>query len=144
MNAPVGDPEYDPKNLQAIFIALLAAQVIFFFMSVFSLENPDFSYELTDFSFTLIPLAALVLDIVGNRIYSTGISNLTTTDMQKTMQRLARIHIIRWALVEMATLILIVFAMVNENHFFSAFALANLIYFITLRPKLFTFNEGLQ
>jgi hypothetical protein len=144
MNAPVGGPEYDPKNLQAIFFVLLAAQVFFFFMAIFTIEEPDFKYQLTDLSFTLIPLAALVLDIVGNRVFSSGISSITTEDLEKSMQKLARIHLVRWALVEIGTLMLIIFSMMYSNHFFSAFALANIIYFITLRPKLFTFNEGLQ
>jgi hypothetical protein len=144
MNAPVGGPEYDPKNLQAIFFVLLAAQVFFFFMAIFSIEEPEFEYELKDLSFTLIPLATLVLDIVGNRVFTSGLSSITTEDLEKSLQKLARIHLIRWALVEIGTLLLIVFAMLYNNHFFSAFALANIIYFITLRPKLFTFNEGLQ
>ncbi len=144
MNAPVGGPEYDPKNLQAIFFVLLAAQVFFFFMAIFTIDQPAFNYQLKDLSFTLIPLATLVLDIVGNRIFSSGLSNLSAEDLEKSMQKLARIHLVRWALVEIGTLLLIVFSMMSGNHFFSAFALANIIYFITLRPKLFTFNEGLQ
>ncbi len=141
MNKLSGGPEYDPKNLQVIFMTLLAAQIVFFFIAVFSISAPEFRYEISDLSFTLIPLATLVADIIGNRVYLSGLSNLTTEDLQKSMQKLARLHLIRWALVELGTLLLIVFAMLYSNHFFSAFAMVNIIYFITLRPKIFTFNE---
>ena len=137
-------PQYDPRNLQIIFFALLAAQVFFLSIAFFTIEPPAFAYEVDNWLFTAIPLIALVADIAGNRIFAKGMDSLSTTDLHKSFQKLASIHLIRWALVEGATVLLIVFAMYYNNHFFSALAGANIIYFITLRPRLFTFNEGLQ
>lgn len=143
MTEPDGGPSYDPKNLQVIFFALLAAQLFFFVYALITLETAVFRYKIDDFLFTLVPVLALAADILGNRIFTRQFSELNTLeDMQKTLQKLARIHLIRWMLVEGATLLLIVFTMITNNHFFSAFAAINIVYFITLRPKLFTFNEG--
>lgn len=136
---------YDPKNLQVIFSALLFAQLIFFVISMFVLDEAEFGYNFQDISFTVIPLAALVLDVVGNKLFSNGFAKLSSErDLSDALEKLNRIHIIRWALVEGATFLLIVFALMSENHFFSAFAATNIVYFFTLRPKIFTFNEGLN
>jgi len=142
MPQPLGDPNYDPRTLQVIYFAFLGSQVIFLFMVLFTIDNPTFLYEMTEISFTLIPVAALVADILASRIFNKGIQNLTTTDLQTSFQRLTSLHLIRWAMVEGASFILLVFAMITGNHFFTAFAIVNIIYFATLRPRLFTFNEG--
>jgi hypothetical protein len=145
MQAPNNGPTYDPKNLQVIFFALLAAQIIFLFYALLSLEETQFIYHIDDISFTLIPLIALAADIIGNRIFNRQILDLgSLDDMQKALQKLAKAYLIQWMLVETATLLLIIYTLISVNHFFSLFALANIIYFITLRPRLFTFNEGLQ
>jgi hypothetical protein len=87
----------------------------------------------------------LAADIIGNRIFNRQILDLgSLDDMQKALQKLAKAYLIQWMLVETATLLLIIYTLISVNHFFSLFALANIIYFITLRPRLFTFNEGLQ
>lgn len=142
MNQPQGGPNYDPRTLQLIYFALLGSQVFFLFLVLFTTENPSFFYDMSDFLFTLIPVVALVLDVVASRMFNKGIQNLTTTDLQTSFQRLTSLHIIRWAMVEGASFLLLVVAMSTENHFFTAFAVVNIIFFATLRPRLFTFNEG--
>jgi hypothetical protein len=142
MNQPQGGPNYDPRTLQLIYFALLGSQVFFLFLVLFTTENPSFFYNMSDFLYTLIPIVALVLDVVASRMFNKGIQNLTTTDLQTSFQRLTSLHIIRWAMVEGASFLLLVFAMSTENHFFTAFAVVNIIFFATLRPRLFTFNEG--
>jgi hypothetical protein len=142
MNQPQGGPNYDPRTLQLIYFALLGSQVFFLFLVLFTTENPSFFYNMSDFLYTLIPIVALVLDVVASRMFNKGIQNLTTTDLQTSFQRLTSLHIIRWAMVEGASFLLLVFALSTENHFFTAFAVVNIIFFATLRPRLFTFNEG--
>lgn len=142
MNQPQGGPDYDPRTLQLIYFALLGSQVFFLFLVLFTTEQPVFYYNMSDFLFTLIPIAALILDVVASRLFNKGIQSLTTTDFQTSFQRLTSLHIIRWAMVEGATFLLLVFAMSTGNHFFTAFAVVNIIFFATLRPRLFTFNEG--
>ncbi len=142
MPQPLGNQNYDPRTLQVIYFSFLGSQVFFLFMVLYSVNEPAFLFEMTDISFTIIPVAALVADIFASRIFNKGIQNLATTDLQTSFQRLTTLHLIRWALVEGASFILLVFAMITENHFFTAFAIVNIIYFATLRPRLFTFNEG--
>jgi hypothetical protein len=136
-------PGYDPKNLQVVYFALLSAQLFFLFLTVYIIEDADFLYRINDLTYTAIPLAALVLDIIGNKVFTNGFNKLTMLrEIDKAMQKLHSIHLIRWVLVEGATLLLICFSIITANHFFSAFAAANIVYFFTLRPKIFTFNEG--
>jgi len=142
MTQPQGGPQYDPKTLQILFFAFLGSQIFFLFLAIFTIDEPVFGYLLSDITYTLIPAAALIADIVGTRIFSKGIQSLTTTDLQASFQRLTSLHIIRWALVEGGTFLLLVFTLITGNHFFTAFALVNIIFFATLRPRLFTFNEG--
>jgi hypothetical protein len=143
MNSLGGGSGYDPRNLNIIFLALLSGQIIFLIMSMIMIEPATFVYDFEDLSFTLIPLAALAGDIISNRIFWNGFNRLTQErEMQQALTKLTAIHIVRWAIVEGGTLLLIVFSFLTSNHFFTAFAMANIAYFITLRPRLFTFNEG--
>lgn len=135
-------PEYDPKNLQIIFYALLGAQIFFLLISLFSMQNAELHYHVARWFYTVVPLCALALDVFGTRYFNATISKLSTEDLQRSFQKLAMAHLVRWALVEAATVLLIGFAMYFQNHFFNAFALVNILYFSTLRPRLFTFNEG--
>lgn len=134
---------YDPKVLNIIFLALAAGQIILLIFIMVTLKSSNLAYVFNNLAFTFIPLAALLLDIVGNRLFASGFTKLSSeADLGTSLQKLMSIHIVRWALTEAGTLLLIVFALRTENHFFTAFAVANLAYFITLRPKVFTFNEG--
>lgn len=142
MTQPQGGPQYDPRTLQLLFFAFLGTQIFFLFMVLITVEAPVFGYQLRELSFTLIPAAALAADIIGTRIFTKGIQSLTTLDMQTSFQRLTTLHLIRWAMVEGGTFLLLVFTLITNNHFFTPFAIVNIIFFATLRPRLFTFNEG--
>ena len=134
---------YDPKNLQVIFNAFLFAQLIFLGLSLYVVESPEFIYRVNDYLFTAIPLIAIVLDIIANRVFISGFNKLTQEqDLERSMQKLNSIHVLRWGIVESATFMLIFFSMITSNHFFTAFAAANIVYFYTLKPKIFTLNEG--
>ncbi len=143
MNAFKNGPGYDPKNLQIIFIALLFTQLVLFVSGMTMLNDAEFSYHYKEITYTAIPLSALILDILANKVFSSGFARLTQEkEIEESLNKLNRIHIIRWILVEAATFLLLIFTVVTNNHFFSAFAAINIVYFYTLRPKLFTFNEG--
>ena len=62
-------------------------------------------------------------------------------DLQKKMQVIQLAHVIEWIMVEVGTLILLVFAQLEGNHFFSVLAVFNILYFFTLRPKILMLNE---
>lgn len=134
---------YDPKTLNVIYLALAAGQILMLIVIMALLKPAVLSYDFNNLAFTFIPIAALILDIVGNRLFNSGFAKLTSeADLSTSLQKLMSIHIVRWALTEAGTLLLLVFTLITENHFFTAFAVANIAYFITLRPKVFTFNQG--
>jgi hypothetical protein len=56
---------------------------------------------------------------------------------------LTKMHIWQWVVVQFATVLLLSYTLIEANFFYFIFALVNIIYFITLRPKIFTFNEGI-
>lgn len=58
-------------------------------------------------------------DIIGNKVFLNGFNKLTMLrEMDKAMQKLNSIHLLRWVLVEGATLLLICFSIITANHFF--------------------------
>ena len=135
-------PGYNPKNLQIIFGAFLFAQLIFLTLSFYVVESPQFVYKIDDLVFTLVPLAAILLDFIGNKVFVNGFNKLTQErDLDKSLQKLNSIHVLRWGIVESATFMLVFFSIITSNHFFTEFAAANIVYFYTLKPKIFTFNE---
>lgn len=145
MNSINPNKGYDPKSLTIIFFALLSAQVAFLLYCMVAINPAFFIYEIENITYTLIPLAAILMAIISNRLFIQGLKNLSgEREISQALQKLQSIHIVRWALVEAASFLLLFFTIITSNHYFTAFALANIAYFITLKPRLFNFNAGLQ
>ncbi|MDA7722742.1 hypothetical protein N8851_06640 [Schleiferiaceae bacterium] len=64
-------------------------------------------------------------------------------EIDEKLRVLTKMHIWQWVVVQFATVLLLSYTLIEANFFYFIFALVNIIYFITLRPKIFTFNEGI-
>jgi len=138
-------PAYDPKSLQIIYFALLAFQIAFLLICMVVIEPAYFEYKIQDLTYSAIPILAIIIAFLGNRYFAQGFKNLVMeTEINQSLQRLTTIHIVRWAMVEAGTFMLLAATINTSNHYFTAFAMANIAYFITLRPRLFNFDQGLQ
>lgn len=134
---------YDPKNLNFIFLALLFGQLLFGFVVWWLLnENGTFFFNLSDLWLVVVPIAALILDYLGNVFYKNGFKKQAPDeDLMDRLGKLQTAHIVRYALTEAATLLLLVMALLSENQFYLLFATLNIVYFISLRPKIVAFNN---
>jgi hypothetical protein len=135
--------QYDPKALQTIFLALLIGQLLFGFVVWWLLtENGTFYFNLSETTLLVVPLLALLLDYSGNLFYKNGFKKQhPTEDVIDRLGRLQSAHIVRFALTEAGTLLLLVMALLYENQFYLLFATLNIVYFISLRPRIIEFNN---
>ena len=58
-------------------------------------------------------------------------------NLLEKLEVLTKIHVWRWILVQLGTLILLTYTVVESNFYYFIFALVNIVYFFTLRPKIF-------
>jgi hypothetical protein len=66
-----------------------------------------------------------------------------TEEMQDKLKILTKIHIWQWIMVELGTVLLLTYSLVESNFIYFIFALVNIIYFFTLRPKIFSLSGGI-
>lgn len=135
--------QYDPKALNTIFLFLLGGQLLFGFVVWFLLtENGAFYFDLSETALVIVPLLALLFDYLGNVFFKNGFKRQTPTeDVLDRLGRLQTAHIVRFALTEAGTLLLLVMALLAENQFYLLFATINMVYFISLRPRIIEFNN---
>ncbi|MAZ96702.1 MAG: hypothetical protein CMP53_04180 [Flavobacteriales bacterium] len=85
-----------------------------------------------------IPGIAFVLVLLGRFVWNNGMKDINTSDnLLEKLELLTKIHIWRWVLVQLGTLILLAYTLVDSNFYYFIFALVNIVYFFTLRPKIF-------
>jgi hypothetical protein len=92
----------------------------------------------------IVPAFALLLVVWGRLQWNNGMREISNSEnLLDKLELLTRIHVWQWVLVQLATLLLLAYTLVEGNYYYFIFALVNIIYFFTLRPKLFTFSEGI-
>ena len=85
-----------------------------------------------------IPGIAFVLVLLGRYVWNNGMKEINGSDnLLEKLELLTKIHIWRWVLVQLGTLILLTYTLVDSNFYYFIFALVNIVYFFTLRPKIF-------
>jgi hypothetical protein len=135
--------QYDPKSLTTIFFALLFGQIVFGAIVWFlTYDDASFHFDYQNIMHLGVPISALVLDYLGGVYYKSAFrKNSDKEDVMERLERLQTAHIVRFALTEGATLLLLVISLVDDNQFFLVFAILNILYFFTLRPKIVSFNN---
>lgn len=136
---------YDPRFLHLIYSALLMVQLVLTVVVIYvTQEDADVFCSLSEYSNTLVPAVSLLLVVIGRMQWNSGMKEISNSDnLLDKLELLTKIHVWQWVLVQLATLLLLVFTLVEANYYYFIFALVNIIYFFTLRPKLFTFSEGI-
>ena len=85
-----------------------------------------------------IPGIAFVLVLLGRYVWNNGMKEINGSEnLLEKLEILTKIHIWRWVLVQLGTLILLTYTLVDSNFYYFIFALVNIVYFFTLRPKIF-------
>lgn len=138
-------PAYDPSSLQLIYSVLLMAQLVITTIVLYAAqENAVVEFTLGQSNHVVIPILAVVLDSLGRTIWNKGMLKIShTEELEEKLKILTKIHIWQWIMVELGTVLLLTYTLVESNFIYFVFALVNIIYFFTLRPKIFSLSGGI-
>ena len=130
---------YDPRYLHLIFSALLMIQLVLTSVVLYvGSETAKIFLLPFEGNTYAIPGIAFVLVLLGRFVWNNGMKEINTSDnLLEKLELLTKIHIWRWVLVQLGTLILLAYTLVDSNFYYFIFALVNIVYFFTLRPKIF-------
>jgi hypothetical protein len=136
---------YDPGSLQLIYSVLLMAQLVITGIVMYSSQDTaNVRFNLENWNHLIIPLTAGVLDSLGRTIWKRGLIRINQSEeLEEKLKVLTRIHIWQWIMVELATILLLTYTLIESNFLYFIFALVNIIYFFTLRPKIFSLTGGI-
>jgi len=140
-----GRHNYDPSSLQLIYSVLLMAQLVITGIVMYSSQDTsNVRFNLENWNHLIIPLTAGVMDSLGRTIWKRGLIRIDQTEeLEEKLKILTRIHIWQWIMVELATILLLTYTLIESNFLYFIFALVNIIYFFTLRPKIFSLTGGI-
>ena len=130
---------YDPRYLHLIFSALLMIQLVLTSVVLYvGSESAKILLLPFEGNTYAIPGIAFVLVLLGRYVWNNGMKEINGSDnLLEKLELLTKIHIWRWVLVQLGTLILLTYPLVDSNFYYFIFALVNIVYFFTLRPKIF-------
>lgn len=136
---------YDPKSLQVIFLSLLIGQIVFLGVSLIIIRpHIQFVLNFAETIYWTVPTGLILLNLIGQRIFNQQFNQMIEYEsIEEKIQLLHRSHIIQWAIVEVGSLIVIALGIQTFNLYFMLIAGMQILYFATLRPKIFTLNEGM-
>lgn len=134
-------PPLDPRSLQSIFLLLLFAQMAFLgVVLLFLREDNQFIFELSNLFHWALPLGILGLDIIAWNTFQSRISTEgENADMIDRVNNLQGAYIVLWVMVQVGTFVLLVFSILEQNDYFILLSLVQIIFYVTLRPRLFDF-----
>lgn len=130
---------YDPRYLHLIFSALLMIQLVLTSVVLYvGSESAEIILLPFEGNTYAIPGIAFVLVLLGRYVWNNGMKEINGSEnLLEKLEILTKIHIWRWVLVQLGTLILLTYTLVDSNFYYFIFALVNIVYFFTLRPKIF-------
>ena len=130
---------YDPRYLHLIFSALLMIQLVLTSVVLYvGSESAEILLLPFEGNTYAIPGIAFVLVLLGRYVWNNGMKEINSSEnLLEKLEILTKIHIWRWVLVQLGTLILLTYTLVDSNFYYFIFALVNIVYFFTLRPKIF-------
>jgi hypothetical protein len=130
---------YDPRFLHLIFSALLMIQLVLTSVVLYvGSESAEILLLPFEGNTYAIPGIAFVLVLLGRYVWNNGMKEINgSNNLLEKLELLTKIHIWRWVLVQLGTLILLTYTLVDSNFYYFIFALVNIVYFFTLRPKIF-------
>ena len=136
---------YDPRSLHLIYSSLLLLQLVVTSVVLYAAQDTAvISYDITRITNTAAPAAAGLNAFFGKWIWTKGMQHISTEEeLEDKLRTLTKMHVWQWIVVQFATILLLSYTLIEATFFYFIFALVNIIYFITLRPKIFTFNEGI-
>ncbi len=139
-------PPLDPRTLQSIFLLLLFAQMAFLGVILVFLRSENiFTFDFQNLYHWGVPIGIIGLDVVSWNLFQQKISTDTEdSDMLEKVHRVQGAYIILWVMVQIGTFLLLIFSLLEENDYFILLALAQMAFYMTLRPRLFNFLDEMS
>ena len=136
---------YDPRSLHLIYSSLLLLQLVVTSVVLYvTQEDAVIAFDIQRLTNTAAPITAGLNAFFGKWIWTKGLQQISSEEeLEDKLRTLTKMHIWQWVVVQFATVLLLSYTLIEANYFYFIFALVNIIYFITLRPKIITFNEGI-
>lgn len=136
-------PPLDPRSLQNIFVLLLLAQLAFLgVVLVFLRTDNELLFDFTNLYHWAVPIGILGLDIISWNLFQQKISTSESdAELLDKVHQVQGAYIVLWVMVQIGTFLLLVFSILEENDFFIVLSIAQIIFYITLRPRLFNFLD---
>lgn len=136
---------YDPRLLHVIYTVLLLMQLMLVSVVMYVAgDQVGISFNYRDLTQITVPIIAITLVGLGRRIWKNGMDQISKEEeLSDKLQILTRIHVYQWAMVQFGTIVLLTYTLVEANFYYFIFSLVNIIYFFTLRPKIFSLTGGI-
>ncbi|MEO6135799.1 MAG: hypothetical protein ABIP35_11645 [Ginsengibacter sp.] len=117
---------------QVLFITV--ASIVVFFSQTIDPVLADYSYELIVISL----IAGLVSFMISKTVFQKKLNNIKQGQItiQEKVEYYRSASILRWAIIEAATLLTIVLFLLTQHYFIMAIASALIIIFFSKRPSL--------
>lgn len=123
------------KSTRIIYFALLGGMVLFGLMSI--IPTKEFSYEIGNITFVLVAGLMLIGAIlIGNVIYRKKIAEIVPhMGVEDKFKLFQTASLIRWASLEGATLLSLVFFQLDGSVYFLGFALLGIGVYLAYYPS---------
>ena len=117
-------PAYDPSSLQLIYSVLLMAQLVITAIVMYvAQDTAGIRFNWDNLNNILIPLTAGVLDSLGRTFWKRGLIRIVQIEeVEEKLKVLTRIHIWQWVMVELGTVLLLTFTLMESNFLYFIFA----------------------
>ncbi len=138
-------PPLDPRTLLNVFILLFFAQLAFLGVTLLFLRSGySFVFNPSDIFHYAIPLGVISLDYVAWNVFQRRINSASEeNDIIERVNNLQAGYIVLWVMVQVGTFLLLTFSILEKNDYFILLSLGQIIYYSTLRPRLFNFLDEL-
>lgn len=138
-------PPLDSRSLQSIFMLLLLAQLAFLgVVLTFMRESNSFLFQVNNLFHWALPVGIVALDMVATTAFKQRLAGLNDErELLDKINGLQGAYIVLWVMVQAGTFLLLGFAILESNDYYILLAVAQILYYITLRPRLFNFSEEL-
>ena len=129
------------KQLQIIFLGLLLGQLAFAIVANYIIINGVISD--TGALIYLVPVVMLVGTVAGFYIFNSNLKKVAESEstLETKFEAYRKNSIVRWAMMEMGSLLAIIAAIIEAKSFYFALFGLGMLIFSTTRPNVLDFSK---
>ena len=138
----------DLRTLQILHFALLMGPTLFLLIALYLISSGNFTTELGVYTNEILMgmiLLAVVVVLFSNYNFKNKIEQLKSNGLppEKNMEIYLGAHITRWATIEFAELLSIIFFLLTANYYLLFIIIGLLFYSFSIRPTEDRISEDL-